>query len=127
MNNKRVFILVVSICLFATGCGSESRFPTEKRFWTPEDYQQAIWQIQYKTPEGEEFPRFSNPETSIVIQKLVDPQNYQVILDDTELGLNHRNEVSSAFFAEYQDLEKAYRVMDIQDKYVYAQELIEIQ
>lgn len=127
MNNKRVLILLVSAYLFIIGCSSESRFPTEKRFWTPDDYREAIWQIQYRTPKGEEYPRFSNSETSIVIQKLVDPQNYEVVLDDTELGLNHRNEVAQAFFDQYKELQKAYRVMDIQDKYVYAQELIEIE
>jgi hypothetical protein len=127
MHSQRLFILLTGVILILSGCGSNSRFPTEKRFWTPEDYDEVIWQIEYRTPKGEEYPRFSNVESAIVIQKLVDPQNYEVVLDDTELGLNYRTEVASAFFQEYQSLLKAYRAMDIQDKYVYAQELVEIE
>ena len=124
MNTRNLLVLIFAVTL--SGCGNGSNYPVEKRFWTPEDYDAVIRHIRFVTPQGEEFPRFSNPETSIVIQKLVDQQNFEVILDDTELGLNHRNEVSQAFFDRYQDMERGYAVMDVQDKYVYAQELIEI-
>ncbi len=124
MNSKIFAFLMMSVALVS--CGDNSKFPIEKRFWTPDDYDYTIRQIAYVTPEDEEYPRFSNPETSIVIQKLLDPQNYEVVLDDTELGLNHRNDVSQAFFDKIQDMEKAYSKMDVQDKYVYAQELIEM-
>jgi uncharacterized lipoprotein YehR (DUF1307 family) len=127
MNNLSSLILLI-MCLSISACGNkESKFPIEKRYWTPEDYRNAIWQLSYETPQGEPYPRFSNPETSVIIKKLVDPQNYEVIIDDPELGLNHKNDIAEEFFNHYRDLNKIYRKMDIQDKYIYPQELIEIE
>src|SRR5689334_2877717 len=94
-------LIAITVCILLSACAKQSKFPIEKRYWTPEDYTNAIAQIQYTTPEGEQYPRFINPETSIIIKKLVDPQNYEVILDDNQLGLNHRNEVAQQFFDEY--------------------------
>ena len=124
MISKKPLFLYLCAGLVLAGCNN-SRFPVEKRFWTPEDYSNVLWEIEYKTPEGEAYPRFSDPETSLVIRKLVDHQNYDVLLDDTELGLNYRSEVSQEFFDQSRDLSKIYTAMDIQDKYVYPEELIE--
>src|SRR5690349_3708165 len=103
----------------------ESRFPTEKRFWGPDDYEKVWYELNYKTPKGE-YPRFSNPETAEVIRKIVDPQNYEVILEDKELGLHYRSEVSQEFFQHIKYIMELYGNMDIQDKFVYAEELAAI-
>lgn len=117
--NFLIFCIAISSC--------DQRFPVDKRYWTPEDYENVIFEIEYRTPEGEEYPRLSNPETLVVIRKLLDAENYRVILDDTELGLNFKNDMSQEFFDHYKDLSKVYSKMDIQDKYIYPEELVEIE
>jgi hypothetical protein len=57
----------------------------------------------------------------------VDPQNYLVVVNDTELGLNYKNDVVDEFFQQYKDLNDFYSGMDVQDKYVYAEELVAIE
>jgi len=98
----------------------------DKRYWTPEDYGEVIFQIEYHTPEGEEFPRISNPETAPVFRKMVDAENYKVVLEDPELGLTFKTESSEKFFEQYKRMTNLYRAMDRQDKYVYPDELIEV-
>lgn len=75
----------------------------------------------------EELPRLSNPETELVIRKIIDPLNYEAVLEDTELGLNYRSEVSQKFFDHTKDIIELYSGMDVQDKFVYAEELAELQ
>jgi hypothetical protein len=117
---------LISIFLCTAFFACESRFPVEKRFWTPDDYYQVWHELNYNTPEGEEYPRFSNPETAEVFRKIVDRQNYEVILEDSQLGLNFRNEVSQKFFDHIKDIGDLYGGMDRQDKYVYPEELAAI-
>lgn len=123
MNNAKS----LAIILFTTVLVScESRFPVEKRFWTPEDYKKVWHELNYETPRDEEYPRFSDPETSEVMRKIVDPANYEAILEDSELGLNYRTKVSEDFFEYIDDIGELYSRMDIQDKYIYPEELAEI-
>jgi hypothetical protein len=124
MNTLKPTSFIV-ILLILNGC--TQRFPMEKRYWDADDYRNVIGEIEYKTPEDEEYPRFSNPETADVIRKLVDAENYRVILDDPELGLKFKSEVGSDFFQYYQNLSDVYRVMDRQDKFIYSEELIAIE
>src|SRR5215510_12331116 len=123
MNTLKAFSFLVLLLFF--GSCSE-RFPMDKRYWTPEDYEKVIFEIEYNTPEGEEFPRFAEPESATVIRKLVDAENYKVTLEDSELGLNFRNEVSQEFFTNYKNLSSLYSRTNRQDQYIYAEELIEI-
>lgn len=123
MNRVQSVIVVLS---FAVLSACESRFPTEKKFWTPEDYYKVWYELNYKTPEGEEYPRFSNPETAEVVRKIVDQKNYMAILEDTELGLNYRSEISQKFFDHIKDIMELYDGMDVQDKFIYAEELAEM-
>lgn len=120
---KFLYLPLLFIILFSCG---DNRFPMDKRYWTPEDYREVIFQIEYHTPEGEEFPRLSNPETSAVFRKLVDAENYSVVLEDPELGLNFKNEMSDGFFDQFKSMTNLYSQMDKQDKYVYPEELIEV-
>lgn len=125
MNKIKTFLSITIISL-ALGCNNESRFPMEKRYWTVEDYDDVIREIDYNTPKDERLPEFANSETSAVITKLIDTENFKVILNDEELGLNHRSNVSEKFFMEYKDLANAYNVLDRKDNFIYGPELIEI-
>ena len=120
---KTLFYATCALCIISC----QSRFPMEKRYWTAEDYRNIIFEIHYKTPAGESYPKFSDPETSPVIKKLLDPENYRVVLEDPELGLNHRAEVSEKFFEEMKNLADTYEGMDVQDKFVYGAEFAEIE
>jgi hypothetical protein len=122
--SKLLSLVSVISCAMLFAC--ESRFPTEKRFWTPDDYEKVWHELNYKTPKGEEYPRFSNPETAEVVRKIVDPQNYEAILEDSELGLNYRSEVSQEFFEHIGYIMDLYEGMDVQDKFIYAEELAEM-
>jgi hypothetical protein len=123
MNKVQSLLMVFT---FATLFACESRFPVDKRFWDPNDYRKVWHELNYETPKGEEYPRFSNPETAEVVKKIIDRQNYEVILEDSELGLNYRSEVSQEFFERIRDIIELYGGMDIQDKFVYAEELAEM-
>jgi hypothetical protein len=119
--SKSLFVIPLILLISCQG-----RFPTDKRYWDTNDYYQVIREIEYKTPKGEEYPRFSNPETAVVIHKLLDPENYKVILEDPELGVKYKSEISTEFFDRYKNLVEVYSTMDQQDNYVYADELAEI-
>jgi hypothetical protein len=123
MNKVQSLLMVL---IFATLFACESRFPVDKRFWDPNDYRKVWHELNYKTPKGEEYPRFSNPETAEVVKKMVDRQNYEIILEDSELGLNYRSEVSQEFFEHIKSIIALYHGMDIQDKFIYAEELAEL-
>jgi hypothetical protein len=103
------------------------KFPVDKRYWTPEDYRAVLFEIEYETTIDEQYPRLSDPETAEVIKKLVDAENYKVMLDDPELGLNFKNEIAQEFFDHYRNMSKLYHVTDRQDKYVYPEEVAEIE
>lgn len=122
--SKLLSLITVMSCAMLFAC--ESRFPTEKRFWTPKDYEKVWRELNYNTPKGEEYPRFSDPETAEVVRKIIDSQNYKAILEDSELGLNYRSEVSQEFFDRITDIMDLYNGMDVQDKFIYAEELAEM-
>lgn len=124
--NWFVIIFVIAASAITNSCGSKTEFPTEVRYWSPEEYRDVIWKIR-GIPENEGRPRFSDPETIEIIKKITDPSNYEVVLNDTQLGLNHKATVSQAFFEQYRNLVDLYRGMDKQDNYVYPQELIAIE
>lgn len=119
------FCITIAALLLSCG-GQQNKYPMDKRYWDPEDYRNVYWEIR-KTSEGQQYPRFSDPETSTVIKKLVDHTNYEVVLTDSELGLNHKAEVAQVFFEKYKDLVDLYRGMDRQDLYVYPEELIMVE
>ena len=98
----------------------------EKRYWAIADYDEAIREIKFRTPDGERYPEYRNPETAPAIKKLVDTQNFLVILSDDALGLDHRQSEADGFFDEYRQLVQLYYVMDREDKFVYSRELIDI-
>ncbi|WP_422362273.1 hypothetical protein [Reichenbachiella sp.] len=122
--NSITLFIVLGTLLSCSGTGS--RFPMEKRFWTPEDYENVFREIRFNTPEGERFPELKNPETSTIFKKLVDRDNFEAVLGDDQLGINHRNNVASDFFNVFRQFTELYYKTDRQDKFVYGRELIEI-
>lgn len=124
----KIHNLLFILCAFLIACGGgiQSEFPIEKRHWNAKDYDNAIRTILYGLPDDQKYPEFKNPETSPIVKKLTDKQNFLVVLTDDQLGLNHRSKVAGDFFTEYRELAEAYYVTDRQDKFVYGMELIEI-
>jgi hypothetical protein len=110
------------------GCSGDSlsEYPMDKRYWTPKDYDQVIRTIEYVMPKDQPHPSFNNQKTAPVINKLIDPQNFLVVLEDEALGLNHRRSVAQDFFNEYRDLTNAYYETDRQDNFIYGLELVRI-
>lgn len=121
------FILII-FCVFLIGCGNgiESRFPMEKRFWGPKDYNTVYREIRFHGPKGERYPELKNPETALVFKKIIDRQNFEAVLNDDELGIKHRNTLAEDFFEEYKNFATLYYSMDRQDKFVYGIELVEV-
>jgi hypothetical protein len=101
-------------------------FPMEKRYWSPDDYDQVITEIRYRTPDGDKFPTITDPELGSVFKKLIDKENVSVVAEDEALGLKHRAKFTSAMFDEIRDLIQTYSVMDREDKFIYDVELVEV-
>ncbi|GAB5527784.1 MAG: hypothetical protein Roseis2KO_56560 [Roseivirga sp.] len=111
-----------------TACGGiQSKYPLDKQYWNPDDYDEVLRLVRFDTPGDERFPEFENQETSPIIRKLVDHQNFLVILTDETLGLSYRNNISDDFFDHYKTMANTYRVTNEKDEFVYDDELIEIQ
>lgn len=116
------------ILIFIFGCGGTEapQFPMEKRYWTPDDYNKVINVIEFKLQPKENMPTFRHPEFKPVMQKLVDPQNYVVVLNDEELGVRHRHTVGSDFFDSWSDLQDLYYERDRTDAFIFEEELLKI-
>lgn len=123
----RRFVFVALFAFSFFGCSSRmDNFPMEKRFWTPDDYDQVITEIRYRTPDGDKFPMLADPELGSVFRKLIDKENISVVVEDQALGLKHRAKFSSAMFDKVRDLVQTYSVMDREDKFIYDVELVEV-
>lgn len=120
-----VYLLVLSLLAFG-GCATKpdigKQFRLEKKYWDVADYQNAINTIKYNTPEGEQFPTFADPAKSAVIKKMVDKENFLVVVQDNELGLSYRNDFAGDMFKQMQDMTNLYAKVDHKDKYVYPNE-----
>ncbi|NER18408.1 hypothetical protein [Spongiivirga citrea] len=119
----RVISLLLCL-LILVSCEEKSKYPVDKRYWTPEDYHSVLLNSLYKNNEEDKTPSFNDPETRIVVEKLMDHSNYLIVLDDNELGLKYRSEVAQKFFDEWKDLYKLYNVTDRKDQYKYEKEFL---
>ncbi len=121
-------IVPILLCVFLTACGGvQSKFPLDKKYWSVEDYDKALRLVRFDTPGDERYPEFENKKTSPIIKKLIDHQNFLVILTDEQLGLSYRNEISDDFFDHYKTMVKTYRVTNEKDQFIYDDEFVEIQ
>lgn len=125
---KNNFILILLVNLLLIGCDKKNdAFPTDKRYWDVADYQNAVPELKYGFEAGEKLPSLDDPDTKIIVEKLIDHENYKVVLDDKELGLKHKNEIAQGFFNSWKDMTDIYTVTDRKDKYLYETEMIEVQ
>lgn len=120
-------IVLAFICLTFANCKTEEhQFPIEKRYWDLNDYDKAILELRFGYESDEKKPTFENPEKRIIVQKLTDQQNFKIVLNDKELGLKHRNDVATKFFAHWQDMHQIYQETDRKDKYLYDIEMLAV-
>jgi hypothetical protein len=120
--NKLMLILFVAFI----ACNNEDhKFPTDKRFWSTDDYRDAVTELRFGYNEDEELPNFNNPETKAIVEKLTDTENFNVVLQDNELGVKHKNEVAQSFFTVWKDMTDIYNLLDKKDKYTYELEYLE--
>ncbi|WP_233267604.1 hypothetical protein [Algibacter sp. L1A34] len=101
-------------------------FPLNKRYWDTTDYDNAIRELRFGYQDDEKKPMFNDPESRLVVEKLTDEQNFKIVLEDTELGVKHRNNVGSTFFDHWQDMTEIYKETDRKDKYVYEIEMLAV-
>lgn len=124
---KANFTLILFIVLLIASCEKKNdSFPIDKRYWNVEDYHNAVLELKFGIEQDEKLPSLSDPETKIIVEKLIDHQNYEIVLDDTELGLKHKNEVAQGFFNVWKDMTTIYNVTDRKDNYLYEIEMIEV-
>jgi hypothetical protein len=123
-----LFFIVATAFFIVNGCNSEpaDEYHVQKKYWDENDYENALNLIKYHTPNTEKLPCYSIPAKTPAFLKLVDVNNFKVVMEDQALGLNHRKEFSQKMFDYYKDMQEAYDVMDKQDKFVYPKELAEI-
>ncbi|OXA82944.1 hypothetical protein B0A56_03255 [Flavobacterium columnare NBRC 100251 = ATCC 23463] len=122
--NLFIICTILSVCL--TGCKEEQKFPLDKKYWDVKDYENVVNEIKYNSKPGEKLPTFDNPDTKLLLEKLTDENNFKVVLDDKELGIKHKSEVSQEFFDKWKVMSDIYTEIDRTDKYVYEKELVEI-
>lgn len=132
-NQKLVFMTKIKFILFIVAplalisCKTEKHsFQLDKRYWDTDDYEEAITELRFGYETDEQLPTFNDPETKMIVQKLTDHQNYKVVLDDDELGLNHRNTIAEQFFDKWKDMNRIYDATDRKDKYLYEKEMIAV-
>jgi hypothetical protein len=124
---KKINLILLAFLFIGLSCGEEKlRFPTNKRYWTPEDYTQVVRELKYGYKGDEKRPTLSNPETRVVVEKLTDHQNFKVVLTDSELGLNYKNDMATAFFGHWRDMNGIYKDVDRKDKYLYEKEMLKV-
>lgn len=57
--------LLPAALLFFCQCGSKNdSFPMQKTYWGPEDYNVVLAVIEFKTPQGEQYPNLGLCKTS---------------------------------------------------------------
>lgn len=118
---------MLSVLGLFTSCNDKNeKFPIEKRYWDIEDYENVVREIRYNSNPDESLPKFSDSETSIIIEKLTDEENFRVVLNDKELGLSHKSETAEKFFETWRSLNETYSSLDKKDMYIYETEFLEI-
>lgn len=126
INTKYILVLFLSFLVINCSEKEKHSFPIEKRFWDIKDYEAASLELNYGYENDEILPSFDDPETSIIVKKLVDHENYKIILNDNELGIKHRNGIAEKFFVRWKEMTNIYQAMDRQDNYLYDKEQLAV-
>lgn len=120
-------VLIALISLTIVSCNTDKhKFPLDKRYWDINDYDDAVYELKYGYEDDEKLPTLDDPETRIIVGKLTDQKNFQIVLDDNELGLKYKNEVAEKFFMKWKDLNNIYNGLDRKDQYLYDKELLAV-
>ncbi len=121
------FSTLALVWLVLVGCNSEKHsFPTDKKYWTLDDYDLAVRELRFAYEPDEKLPTFDNANDRIIVEKLTDHENFKVILDDDELGISHRNNLAQKFFNKWKEMQKIYRARDRKDQYLYENEMLAV-
>lgn len=124
---KKISFIILSVLFLFSSCNKKNeKYPIEKRYWDIEDYENVVREIRYNSNPDESLPRFNDSETSVIIEKLTDEENFRVVLNDKELGLSHKSETAEKFFEVWRSLNETYSTLDKKDMYVYEIEYLEI-
>lgn len=127
MNKVSIKLVIVLLVIILTSCGKEKhQFPLEKRFWDVNDYKKVVLELNYGYEDDEQLPNYNDPNTKMIVQKLTDHNNYNVVLKDDALGLRHRNKVAEDFFSRWRDMTKIYNKLDRKDQYLYDEEMLAV-
>lgn len=127
MKLSKAFAIGISALLLIYSCSSiEDKYPIEKRYWDNEDYKDVVRTLRFGIEPDEKIPSLTTPDKRVVFEKLVDEQNYKVVLDDKELGTKYRSEIASEFFKRWKDMNQIYRATNRKDQYIYDRELIKV-
>ena len=122
----KAFPLFLLVFLIFSCNSIEDKYPVNKRYWNNEDYETVVRELRFRIEPDEKIPSLSTPDKKVVFEKLVDEQNYKVVLDDNKLGTKYRSEIASEFFNRWKDMNQIYRGTDRQDHYIYDRELIKV-
>ncbi|XLS28896.1 hypothetical protein ACJD0Z_17080 [Flavobacteriaceae bacterium M23B6Z8] len=118
MIRSKVLPLIL-LCLFFANCETQKHeFPIDKRYWDTDDYEKVVLELNYGYEADEALPSFNDPETRIIVEKLTDQQNFNVVLADEELGLDYRNDQAEKFFKAWKGMADIYNAKDRRDKYI---------
>ncbi|CAM1340327.1 hypothetical protein [Tenacibaculum amylolyticum] len=125
MKKNTVFIVLL-LALSFTSCMTEKHnFPVEKEYWDVNDYDKAILDLRFTYEDNETKPTLDHPEQRIIVEKLTNPQNFKIILDDNKLDFNQRNKIASEFISHWKDMNQIYNVTE-SGKYVYGKEMLAV-
>lgn len=120
------FLLITILLISCNEKSSHNYPPLDKRYWTIEDFENASREIQYNYSGEDELPNFKNSETKPILDKLLDTNNFKVVLEDNELGIKYRNEIATRFFEAWRNISNTYSSLDKKDKYIYEDEHIAV-
>ena len=123
---KLFFLILIVAQLISCTHSRMDNFPMQKPYWDVEDYDNAINEIEFRTPQEEKYPTLYDPETAPIFNKLIDRKNISVVVEDNTLGIRHRADFTDDMFQEYKDLMELYQGMDREDKFIYDKELVEV-
>ncbi len=96
----------------------------KKDYWTPSEYLTILYYIAH-SESVEDYPNFDNPDNVATIRKLLDTENFKVILEDEKLSLKERCDAGQEFFERSNKMIVLYEITK-DDKFTYDEEFAEI-
>lgn len=126
MKKSIVFIVLLLAVNFISCKTEKHNFPIEKEYWDVDDYSKVIFDLRFTYEDNETKPTFDNPEQRIILEKLTNPENYKVHLNNNDLDLNQKIKIASDFISQWKEMNKIYAITDTNDKFLYGKEMLEI-